>query len=63
MPMSTNERGALGGRARADSLSPERRSEISRKAYLRSLVSATVKYASEFTDEDFTVLKAVFATR
>lgn len=59
--MSPKERGVLAGRARAASLTPEQRKEISRKAYLAGAVKAVVERAPELTPEQAAKLRAVFA--
>jgi hypothetical protein len=62
MPMSVKERGARGGRARAERLTPERRSEIARQAHLASAVAAVVKRAPELTAEQVARLRAIFGS-
>ena len=61
MPRSASERASLGGKARAEKLSPERRREIAQKAYIASAVKAVVDRAPELTPEQVRVLRSVFA--
>lgn len=50
-PEQRSERARLGGLARAERLSPERRKELSRTAHLGSAVSSVVNRAPELTAE------------
>lgn len=60
--MSPDERrGSAGGRARAAKLSPERRTEIARKASLAAAVAGVVARAPELSAEQVAKLRAIFA--
>lgn len=58
--MSRQERGAIGGRRRAENLTPERRKEIASKAHLASAVKAVVDRAPELSEDQIAVLRRVF---
>ncbi len=60
MPMSRQESGAIGGRNRAESLSPDRRKEIARKGHLAAAVKAVVDRAPELSPEQVSKLRTVF---
>lgn len=55
---SAKERGAAGGRARAERLSPERRREIASLGHLAGSVKAVVDRAPELTLEQIEQLRA-----
>lgn len=58
--LSTTERASKAGRARAENLTPERRKEIARSAYLTGAVKAVVDRAPELSPEQAAKLRAVF---
>lgn len=58
--MLTHEDRARGGRNRAASLTPERRKEIARKAYLAAAVNAVMNRSTELSDEQVAKLRAAF---
>ncbi|MEV0898370.1 hypothetical protein [Actinoplanes sp. NPDC049802] len=58
--MSTKERGALGGRARSEKLTPEQRREQARRAHLAGAVKAVVDRAPELTPEQVSKLRTLF---
>lgn len=60
MPLSMSQRGAIGGRVRADSQTPEQRRELARKAYLAGAVNAVVARAPELSQEQTARLRAIF---
>ncbi|WP_089013018.1 hypothetical protein [Micromonospora inositola] len=59
--MSTTERASRAGRARAASLSPDRRKEIASQAHLASAVAAVVNRAPDLSADQVAKLRAVFA--
>jgi hypothetical protein len=61
VPMSTRERAAIGGRARAAKLTAEQRKESSSRAHLASCVARVVASAPELNADQTAQLRAIFA--
>lgn len=61
MPIPPQESGRRGGKARAASLSPERRAEISRKAYIAGAVKRIAEQWPELTEDQRNTLRNLVA--
>lgn len=59
--MTTTERARKAGKARQAQLSPEQRTELSRKGSLAAAVAQVVNAAPELTQEQVDRLRAIFA--
>lgn len=60
-PLTRSEIARIGGQARAAKLTPERRAEISRKAYLAGAVERIVAAAPELTPDQLDRLRTIFS--
>lgn len=61
MPLSTKERGSLGGRASQAKLTPEQRREQMRKVRRAAAANLIVADWPEFTPEQRAAIRAIFA--